>query len=296
MSQKQELGKGIKALLGNIKKEALTENEIHSKSSINFIPLNQIVVNSQQPRNEFDQSELNELAHSIKTLGLIQPITIRKLSENQYQIISGERRFRASKIAGLQEIPAYIRTANDNEMLEMALVENIQRVDLNPIEIAITYQRLLEELQITQEQLSDRVGKQRSTISNYARLLKLSPDIQSAVKSNTISMGHARVLVGFDNLILQKQLFDATISNHLSVRALEKLAQEFSKKLTKNTIPKSVNPESVSPMIRSLQDKLSSTLGTKVEIKRNEKGDGQIIIRFKNDQALNEVLDRLDII
>ncbi|MEO6190612.1 MAG: ParB/RepB/Spo0J family partition protein [Saprospiraceae bacterium] len=297
MSQKQELGKGIKALIGNFKKESTNSEDIQvvPTSNVNFISLELIKPNARQPRNDFNLVELEELSNSIKNLGLIQPITIRKISDNEYQIISGERRYRASLLAGLKEIPAYIRTANDNEMLEMALVENIQRVDLNPMEIAITYQRLLEEFDITQEKLAERVGKQRSTISNYARLLKLSPEIQNAVKSNKLSMGHARVLVGIENIILQKQLFDKTISEHLSVRSLEQLAQQYSTR--SDTSKKSQNKvveSKPNSMIKTLEDKLSASFGSKIQIKRNPKGDGHIIIKFNSDKALNDILDRFD--
>ncbi|MEP7195787.1 MAG: ParB/RepB/Spo0J family partition protein [Saprospiraceae bacterium] len=296
MSNKTDLGKGIKALLGNINKEVSPVVEVqNSVASSNLIPLEFIKPNAQQPRNEFDEIELEELANSIKSLGLIQPITIRKIANNDYQIISGERRYRASKLAGLKEIPTYIRVANDSEVLEMALVENIQRVDLNPIEIAITYQRLLEEFDITQEKLAQRVGKQRSTISNYSRLLKLSPEIQNAVKSNKLSMGHARVLVGIDNLLVQKKLFDQTMVELLSVRALENLASNFTKNKSTNENPKPAEIKKDS-MIKSLEDRLSGILGTKVVIQRKDSGHGHILINFKSDTALNDILDHFDIL
>ncbi len=299
MSQKQELGKGIKALLGTIKKEnqSASTEQTNSSSGIAMIPIEFIKANNQQPRNQFNPEELKELAQSIKNLGLIQPITIRRLGKDDYQIISGERRYRACQFAGITEIPAYVRTANDSEMLEMALVENIQRVDLNPMEIAITYQRLLEEFNITQEQLAERVGKQRSTISNYARLLKLPPEIQSAVKSNQLSMGHARVLVGIENLIVQQQLFHKTLSEHLSVRALEKLAHDYSIQSEANKIQNKTTPTSTqNASVKHLEDKLSSILGSKAQIKRNHQGQGHIIIKFQSDHELNEILERLDII
>ncbi|NOT36503.1 MAG: ParB/RepB/Spo0J family partition protein [Saprospiraceae bacterium] len=299
MNQKNELGKGIKALLGNINKEntktaETTTNE--QSASVQNIPIEWIQPNAHQPRNQFDQVELEELANSIRNLGLIQPITIRRITDKEYQIISGERRFRAAKMAGLKEVPTYIRIANDSELLEMALVENIQRVDLNPIEIALTYQRLLEEFDITQDKLSDRVGKQRSTISNYIRLLKLSPDIQDAVRNNKLSMGHARVLAGVDNILLQKQFFQKTLNEHLSVRALENMAVDYHASLGKAHSQKTAASNSQDNMIKSLQDKLSSTLGTKVQIIRKSTGEGQVIIRFQSDKALNDILERLDII
>lgn len=191
-------------------------------SSVALIPLQQIIANPDQPRNTFEKESLDELALSIKTYGLIQPITIRSFGKNQYQIISGERRFRAAQLEGLKEIPAYIRSANDLEVLQMALVENIQREDLSPIEIAISYQRLMEECNLTQEQLSDRVGKKRSTISNYTRLLKLPPEVQNSLKAKTLSMGHARVIAGVEDLLLQTQLYKEIQTKELSVRESEK--------------------------------------------------------------------------
>lgn len=300
MNQKSELGKGIKALLGSINKENTVtpkaSEPITESAAVTNIPIEWIKANSQQPRHQFDETELQELSNSIKTLGIIQPITIRRITDKEYQIISGERRFRAAKLAGLKEIPAYIRTANDHELLEMALVENIQRVDLNPIEIALTYQRLLDEFELTQEKLSERVGKQRSTISNYIRLLKLSPDIQSAVRNNKLSMGHARVLAGVDNILLQKQFFDKTINEQLSVRALESLANDYHSNEAKNSEKKPTNTESPTGMIKTLQDRLSATMGTKVQINRKPTGEGQITIKFSSDKELNDLLDRFDVL
>lgn len=299
MNQKNELGKGIKALLGSITKDnpvVQNNNASEQSATVQNIPIDWIKPNAHQPRNQFDLIELEELASSIRNLGLIQPITIRRITDKEYQIISGERRFRAAKMAGLTDIPSYIRVANDHELLEMALVENIQRVDLNPIEIALTYQRLLEEFEITQEKLSERVGKQRSTISNYIRLLKLSPEIQDAVRSNKLSMGHARVLAGVENIILQKQFFDRTLNEHLSVRALENMAVDYHASKDKGSHGKNSNSSSQDNMIKSLQDKLSAILGTKVQIIRKNTGEGQIIIRFQSDKAFNDILDRFDVI
>lgn len=299
MNHKNEIGKGIKALLGNIKKEnTYTGNDnqnIHEPASVQNIPIEWIQPNANQPRSQFDENELLELTNSIKTLGIIQPITIRKITDKEYQIISGERRFRAAKQAGLVEVPSYIRLANDHELLEMALVENIQRVDLNPMEIALTYHRLLNEFNLTHEKLSERVGKQRSTISNYIRLLKLSPEIQNAVRNNNLSMGHARVLAGVENILFQKQLFDKTLGEQLSVRALEQLSLNYSTPNSKleNKLNKNDSNEN---MIRTLENKLSATLGTKVQITRKKTGEGQIIIRFKDDKSFNDVLDRFDIL
>jgi len=227
--RKKELGLGIKALLSNIDHQVEESPEMVVKElshTIALISVSAIEVNPFQPRKEFDENGLNELAESLKTHGLIQPITVRRLNENRYQLISGERRLRAAKIAKLKEIPAYIRIADDQEMLEMALVENIQREELNAIEIAITYKRLIEECELTHEALSERVSKNRTSVTNYLRLLKLPPEIQQALKLKLISMGHARALVGVDNILLQNALFKETIDRNLSVRALEKLIRE----------------------------------------------------------------------
>jgi ParB family transcriptional regulator, chromosome partitioning protein len=232
MSQKNELGKGLRALLSNINTEPANRSAQTAETTVNavnMVPIEQIHPNKQQPRHVFEEDLIQELAKSITTYGLIQPLTVRKLNEGHYQIISGERRYRASQLAGLKTLPVYIRTANDNEMLEMALVENIQREDLNPMEIAISYQRLADECGFTQEQLADRVGKKRSTISNYIRLLKLPLDVQAALKSKALTMGHARVIAGVDDLITQMQLFKDIQSKDLSVRETEKILQSYSR-------------------------------------------------------------------
>ncbi|HEX5626217.1 MAG TPA: ParB/RepB/Spo0J family partition protein, partial [Saprospiraceae bacterium] len=232
MSQKNELGKGLRALLSNINTEPANKSGQTVETTVNavnMVPIEQIHPNKQQPRHVFEEDLIQELAKSITTYGLIQPLTVRKLKEGHYQIISGERRYRASQLAGLKELPVYIRTANDNEMLEMALVENIQREDLNPMEIAISYQRLADECGFTQEQLAERVGKKRSTISNYVRLLKLPLDVQAALKNKTLTMGHARVIAGVDDLITQMQLFKDIQNKDLSVRETEKILQSYSR-------------------------------------------------------------------
>ncbi len=295
MSQKNELGKGLRALLSNIN----TESNIKSVStgstvinSVSLIPINFIHPNKQQPRNVFEDDLINELADSIKTYGIIQPLTVRKTNIDEYQIISGERRFRASKIAGLTELPVYIRTANDNEMLELALVENIQREDLNPVEIAISYQRLTDEYNYTQEELSSRVGKKRSTISNYVRLLKLPVEIQNSLKSKTITMGHARVIAGVDNLLQQMQLFKDIQKKELSVRDAEKILQSFTK--SKARKPINLKPIDSSTQIKVLEDRISAFFGYKASINRKTSGEGQIIIKFKDDRQLNDILDRLE--
>jgi ParB family chromosome partitioning protein len=286
------LGLGIKALLSNIdnKVEENPESVVKELSNtVAFIEVKTVEVNPFQPRKEFDEQALKELSESLKVHGLIQPITVRRLDKNRYQLISGERRLRAAKLAGLDQIPAYIRIADDQEMLEMALVENIQREQLNAVEIAITYKRLIDECQLTHEELSDRVGKNRTSVTNYLRLLKLPPEIQQALKLKLISMGHARSLVGIDNILLQNALFKETIDKGLSVRALEKLIREA-------TEPKKKKPaaSSLPDDYQDVENQLKSYLEAKVELKLKEKGKGQIIIHFDSDETLNNVLDKIE--
>ncbi|NND07666.1 MAG: ParB/RepB/Spo0J family partition protein [Saprospiraceae bacterium] len=290
---KQELGKGIRALLGS--SDALVDTKGKKKkagqSGMATIGLRQIETNPYQPRNDFDEEALHELAESIKTFGLIQPVTLRKLDGEKFQLISGERRYRASKIAGLQAVPAYIRTANDQEMLEMALVENIQRADLNAIEVAISYQRLIDECSLTHESLSDRIGKNRSTVTNYIRLLNLPPALQQALKRDKISMGHARALLSIDSkdgqlLALQRVLLDG-----LSVRATEKLVKSYSHPQVNSPTP---TKDNLTPLHIEVRDHLSRKWGTKVQMKRKASGVGQLIINFKSDEELNRLLDEIE--
>ncbi|MFN7120084.1 MAG: ParB/RepB/Spo0J family partition protein [Saprospiraceae bacterium] len=257
--------------------------------TVAMIPLEEIEVNPFQPRNDFDTAALEELAASIRIHGLIQPITVRRLSANEYQLISGERRLRASKIAGLTEIPAYIRLANDQEMLEMALVENIQRENLNAIEVAITYQRLKDECNLTDETLAERVGKQRSTVTNHLRLLRLPPNIQKAIKDKQITAGHAKVLAGIDEFALQDALFKETIKKGLSVRALEQLASMESSEKPKKSAPKIGNE------YEQVQQRFREFFGSKgVQLKLKSPGKGQIVIPFDSDHQLNDLLDLLE--
>jgi len=295
MSKKKELGKGIRALLSNIENTSSpkekTELVKELNSSILEIPLDKIEVNPFQPRSEFDQEELEELAQSIKTHGLIQAITVRNLGGDKYQLISGERRLRAGKMAGLKTIPAFIRIADDQALLEMALIENIQRSNLNAIEVAISYQRLMVECDLTHESLSERVGKKRSTISNYVRLLKLPPQIQSSIKNNEISMGHARSLAGIDDVGLQLDIYKEVLNKNLSVRALENLIKSYSSEPKASVSRKS---SELPAEVKKIQDNLSSTFGTSVKIKRSESGSGEINIKFKSDREFNEILEVLD--
>jgi ParB family chromosome partitioning protein len=294
MNQKRELGKGIRALLGEIDNE-INDGQIDKNSVLNnpkgsstsMVPIHSIEVNPFQPRVNFDEEALNELASSIKIHGIIQPLTVRELSKDKFQLISGERRLRASKLAGLEEVPVYIRTANDQEALEMALIENIQREELNAIEIGMNYQRLIDECELNHDSLAERVGKKRSTISNYIRLLKLPPDIQVAVREDKISMGHARALAGVDEIDMQLSIFNEVIDKSLSVRQTEALVAnrlEFKKN------KKPASRKIVSPEIRQWQDELSSELGTKVAIQSNN-GKGSIVVPFHSEEELARIIE-----
>ncbi len=291
---KSQLGKGIGALLSGISSDyTLTAEQQEKKetaAAVNLIPLAKIKANPYQPRTEFDENALMELATSIEQHGIIQPITLRKLGEDEYQIISGERRWRASKLAGLKEVPAYVRTADDNTMLEMALIENIQREDLNAIEVALSYHRLLEECAITQEQLSDRVGKDRSTIANYLRLIKLPPDIQKGLKERKLTMGHARAILGTDDIAIQLMVYKEVVEKGLSVRAVESLVKEYQKPKSKTNKVEGLLP----PAYKKIQDNLCSRYETKVLLKRKTDGKGEITIPFYNDNDLNRILEILE--
>ncbi len=296
MNKKNEVSKGLRSLLSNIEKTSNTAERSQLvkelTNSIAHISPENIEVNPFQPRTEFDETQLQELSNSIKISGLIQPITVRSLGGNKYQLISGERRLRASKLAGLKEIPAYIRVANDQEMLEMALVENIQRADLNAMEVAISYQWLLVECSLTHEALSDRVGKDRSTVTNYVRLLKLPATIQSSIKEGKISMGHARALAGIENIALQLSIFKDVADKGLSVRATEQLIKSYNTIKPVTHSDKNVS-ESHSIEIRKITEKISQNLGTRVEIKRDQSGKGNIIINFKTDKEFNTITEFL---
>jgi ParB family chromosome partitioning protein len=260
-------------------------------ASVTLIPITDIEVNPFQPRREFDEEALQELAESIRQHGIIQPITVRAVSTNGFQIISGERRLRASRMIGLTEIPAYIRIADDQGMLELALIENIQRKDLNPMEISITYKRLMDECAFTHEQLADRVSKKRSTVTNYMRLLKLPPSIQQSLKDEKLTMGHARALVGISDVALQLEVFNRILDKNWSVRDVEAFMRKNTKRPSTST--SSTNPIIIDPLLRRTQDDLSVTLGTKVSLKQNKSGSGHIVIHFNSTGQLNEILDIL---
>ncbi len=294
---RSNLGKGIRALLTQPDQleAAVLENaqEVVTQlaSNIAMLPIAQIEPNPYQPRVEFEQDALDELAASIRIHGLIQPVTVRRLSEKSFQLISGERRFRASQLAGLTELPAYVRIADDQQMLEMALIENIQRQDLNAIEIAISYQRLIDECKLTHETMSERVGKQRSTITNYLRLLKLPPEVQRAIKDRRLSMGHARALAGVDDIALQLMLFKETLDQDLSVRAIEDLIRKYQEGKAGIRPKKS---SGLSDDLRKIQDQFSAFFGTKVVLKRNPKGKGQLVVNFNSDSDLNRLLAAIE--
>ena len=294
--KKKELGLGIRALLSNMdsepaEKEKKDEIIRELSSAVAMVRLDHVEVNPFQPRSDFDEEALQELANSLKVHGLIQPITVRRMGNDQYQLISGERRLRASKIAGLKEVPAYIRIANDQEMLEMALVENIQRESLNPVEIAITYQRLIDECALTHENLADRVGKNRSSVTNYLRLLKLPPDVQKALKKGKISMGHARALAGVNELGVQLSLLKEIIKNGLSVREVEALVrkQETSQKKKSKSKGKELPAD-----YQAVRNRLGAMLETRVDLKLKGKDKGQITVHFDSVDQLNRILDHLD--
>jgi len=289
------LGKGLGALLSEpslIVHELNAEPMIQDRSPlIGEISISQIEVNPFQPRSYFNEEALNDLAQSIQVQGIIQPITVRKLSENKYQLISGERRLQASKIAGLEQIPAYIRIADDQQMLEMALIENIQRENLNAIEIALSYQRLISECNLKQEQLGDRVGKNRSTVTNYLRLLKLPPDIQIGLRDNLLSMGHARSLIVIDDIVLQLEVFQKILSEGLSVRKTESLVRGLYNNKPNHPVEATV----MTPEIEKVQRQLSSHFGTMIKIKSKNNAKGEISIPFTSVNELNRILDLLEI-
>ena len=294
MSKKRALGRGLSALLSDTPSEEKLEVDIASPQTtngggVNEISIDEIETNPFQPRQHFDEDALNELAESIKVHGIIQPITVRRLNRNQYQLISGERRFQASRKAGLKSIPVYIRLADDQQMLEMALIENIQRENLNPVEIALSYQRLISECSLKQDELGERVGKNRSTVTNYLRLLKLPPDIQIALRDNKISMGHARAIINVDNPDSQLYIFKKTLQEDLSVRKVEELTRQVMAG-PREVAAKSSEAAPASKEIYQLQSKLSSHFGTKVSIKSDGK-KGDIRIPFLSIEDLNRILE-----
>ncbi len=285
-TKKQALGRGLSALLkdpDNDIKSVDDKNADKVVGNIIELELESIDVNPFQPRTSFNDETLRELATSIKEVGVIQPITVRKLDFNNFQLVSGERRFRASKLAGLKTIPAYIRIANDQESLTMALVENIQRQDLDPIEIALSYQRLIDEISLTQEQLSDRVGKKRSTIANYLRLLKLDPIVQTGMRDGFISMGHGRALINVEDQQQQLDIYEKIIGNSLSVRNTESLVRSLNSKTEGSNTAKTENLGAPKYILKGVKD-FSEYFGAKIDVKVSSKGSGKLIIPFSSEE------------
>ena len=295
------LGRGLASILGTNITDISSNSKVESQTitaenlgKFHEVNLRHITTNPFQPRTDFNVEKLNELATSIENLGVIQPITVRKMKEQQYQLISGERRFRASQLAGLIKIPAFIRIANDQQMLEMALVENIQRENLNPIEVALSYKRLIDEINLTQEECSERVGKNRSTISNFLRLLKLPNEIQKALINGKISNGHARSLVSIKSEESQINLFYDIIENGYSVREVEQLSKEFSSKTYKQISKVKPSKYTVPFKYQKIIHDLSKKTNTSLELKYNENGKGKLIIPFSNDKGLTDLINLLN--
>lgn len=299
-NKREALGKGIRSLLQNINSDLdVTEKSLISQSDgkeslVNVrLPLNKIEPNPDQPRRDFDEVALSELAASVKMHDIIQPITVTKMTGGKYKIVAGERRYRAAKIAGLADIPVYIRETSTSQSLELALLENLQREDLNAIEIALSYRQLMEELDYTQEQLAERMGKERSTVTNYLRLLKLPPDIQAAVRNAAISMGHARALINVDMVDKQLYIFNEIKSRQLSVRQTEDLVRKIytQGKEPVNNSTKSTLP----PSLKKIEDNLASHFSTKVKMTHNKKGTGSITFDYFSIEELSSLLDRMQV-
>lgn len=295
---KDALGKGIRSLLQNIDSDLthteknLLDSKDKSTSPASRVPLNLIEANPDQPRHDFDENALSELAASVKLHDIIQPITVTKLETGKYRIIAGERRFRAAKIAGLTDIPVYVRETKNSKLLELALLENLQREDLNAIEIALSYRQLMEELDYGPEQLAERMGKERSTVTNYVRLLKLPPDIQAAVRNDIISMGHARALINVDLVDKQLFIFNEIKSKQLSVRQTEELVRKL-------YVPKSdvnnTTKKNLSSALKKIEDNLASHFSTKVKLTNNKKGAGAILIEYYSVEELSALLEKMQV-
>ena len=297
-NRRNALGRGLSAILRNPNTDITNNKDEESKlvGTINEISLDEIQVNPFQPRVKFDEDKIYELSQSIKELGIIQPITVRKLGYNRYQLISGDRRFKASKTLNLRTIPAYIRIANDEQMLEMALVENIQRENLNPIEIAISFQRLIQECSLTQEECGNKLGKQRSTITNFLRLLKLPLEIQGGLKRQKISVGHARALINIKDTTKQLNIYNDIIENGFSVREVEQLVKDFAERDYNSTVRKKQdkNTETLLFSHQKMLFDLSKSLDKRVQLTKNKKGNGKIIIPFSNDEELTAIFNKIN--
>lgn len=284
MEKKPRLGRGLGALISTEEPTAAVGSTI-----FNEVPISQIKPNPNQPRKDFDEESLQELAISIKNNGIISPITLRKISDNEYQIVAGERRYRASIIAGLEKIPAYIRDASEEQVMEMALIENIQREDLNAIEIALSYNSLCATLNLTQEALAERIGKKRATITNYLRLLRLPAEIQIGIKNKVIEMGHARAIAGISDAQMQLKIYNEVVKKQASVRQTEEMVRK-----TLNPNENQNTPSFNSEEYTKLQDSLSTLFNSKIKLKYNENGKGSISIPFKNDEDLSRIMSLLD--
>jgi ParB family chromosome partitioning protein len=298
INKRSALGKGLSALLESSETDITTKsNNAGMVGSVTMLPTDSIEANPFNPRTNFEENALEDLRQSIATHGIIQPLTVRKLGRDKYQLISGERRFRAAQLAGLKDVPAYIRVANDQTMLEMALVENIQREDLNAIEIALSYSRLIEECELTQDQLSQKVAKSRSNITNHLRLLKLPVDIQSGVRNNLISMGHARALVSAGDEDLQLSVYSKIIEEDLSVREVETLLRDGQLEEKDNTQTSGQTPNKpavkLSDKQRVFREHLSDKLSAKIEIKKSSTGNGKIVVNFNSEVDLNRIIEIL---
>lgn len=288
IAKKSSLGRGLGALIEDVESNKPAE----SVASINEIDIHAIEINPFQPRKNFDEEALQELAASIRQLGIIQPITVRKIDGEKFQLITGERRFRASKLAGLETIPAYVRVADDQAMLELALVENIQREDLDAIEVAISYQRLIDECNLTQENMSDRVGKKRSTIANYLRLLKLPAEIQAGIRQKKITMGHARALINIDDVEKQLSIYHHVIEEELSVRNIEDLVRNLTQPKEDVDIDKRSTRDLPVEYV-NYRDNLRTYFKTRVQLSRTDKGTGKIVIPFNSDDELKKIVEML---
>jgi ParB family chromosome partitioning protein len=287
-AKKNALGRGLGALIDV--SEDQNRELVHSPSAVNEIPLKSISMNPFQPRTSFDEESMKELVQSVEEHGIIQPITVRRAADNKYQLITGERRLRAAEKAGLKRIPAYVRQAGDESMLELALVENIQREDLDAIEVAISYQRLIEEFDLTQERLGDRVGKKRATVANYLRLLNLPAEIQTAIREKKITMGHARALLAIEEKLVQLNVFEKILTSELSVRQVEALARRSAASRQGEVEGGDVERSDY----EDLREHLSHHFGATVEFKRSNKGTGRIVIPFKSDEDLQRIVSILD--
>jgi len=295
---KEALGKGIRSLLQSIDADLKTSSGqlkaavVETATATNRIPVDEIETNPKQPRHDFDEQSLQELASSIRLHDIIQPVTVSRLPSGKYRLISGERRWRAAKIAGLKDIPAYLRLADDHQLLELALLENLQREDLNAMEISLSYKRMMDELDYTQEQVAERMGKDRSTVTNYIRLLKLPPDIQVAVRSGELSMGHARALINVDTVDRQLYIFKEIKQKGLSVRQTETLVRNLYKQ---SGAVKKISKNQLSSPFQKIEDKLASHFSTRVKLKHSKNGSGQITFDYYSQEELNKLLMQMDV-